>query len=99
MPLPSSTSVGDGRTVVPTADTAVALEESYRDRDAIVITAEADNTGVIVVSGSTVNAGLAARRGTPLNAGESISLDVDSPTLVHIDATASGDGVTYTSTA
>ena len=61
----------------------------------IDITAELDNTGVICVGAPTVVAALATRTGTPLSAGDTVTLNVRDLYLVAIDATVSGDGVTY----
>jgi len=87
--------VGDGRKVVAAAGTAEALS-AQQDCKSVTIIAETDNTGVISVGGSTVVAALATRRGTPLAAGESFSLDIGDLSLVWLDSTVNGDGVTYT---
>lgn len=89
------TGIGDGRKVVTTAGTALALATSTPCKK-ISITAETDNTGIIVVGGSTVVAALATRRGTPLNAGDSYEVDIDDLADVYLDTTVSGDGVTFT---
>lgn len=86
--------IGDGRTVVTTAGTRVALAASTACKQ-VAITAETDNTGLVVVGGSTVVAALATRRGIPLNAGDSITFDIDNLADVYIDSTVSTDGVTY----
>jgi hypothetical protein len=49
-----------------------------------------------VVGGSTCIALLATRQGTPLEAGDSYSIDIDDLADVFIDATVSGEGVTFT---
>lgn len=87
--------IGDGRKVVTTAGTAVALATATAAKS-VTITAETDNTGIISVGGSGVIASLATRRGTPLNAGDSMSLDISDLAVVYIDSTVNGDGVTYT---
>lgn len=84
----------DGRKVVTTAGTRVALAASTAI-GWVSITAETDNTGVIVVGGSTVVAALATRRGKPLSAGEDITLPADNLANVYIDSTVNGDGVTF----
>ena len=89
------TGIGDGRTIVTTAATRVALAASTVAK-IVIITAETDNTGLIVVGGATVVAALATRQGTPLYAGESITLLIDNLADVYLDSTVSGDGVTYT---
>lgn len=89
------TGIGDGRKVVTTAGTALALATTTPCKK-VTITAETDNTGIIVVGGSTVVAALATRRGTPLNAGDSYEVDIDDLADVYLDTTVSGDGVTFT---
>lgn len=89
----------DGRKVVAAAGTAEKLAASTAIRS-VTITAETDNTGIVVVGDDTVVAALATRRGTPLNAGDSMTLEaardaVDDLNQVWLDATVSGDGVTY----
>jgi len=97
-PLPSYHSfatIGDGRKVVTTAGTAVALATTTAVKR-IYIQAETDNTGYIVVGASTVVASLATRRGVALDAGDSIALEIDDLADVYIDSTVNGDGVTFT---
>lgn len=89
-------SLRDGRKTVATGGTAERLSSTATRCRSLIITAETDNTGVIVLGGSTVVASLATRRGTPLAAGESISLDVSDLSVVWLDTTVNGDGVTYT---
>lgn len=91
-------SVGDGRTVVTTAGTRVQLasQGGLGAIDAIAITALGTNTGTIVVGGSTVVAAAGTRRGTPLAAGASMTIQADDLSDVWLDATVSGEGVSYT---
>ncbi len=91
----SITGIADGRKVVAAAATAEALAGATTCQR-VDITAETDNTGIIVVGGSTAVALLASRQGTPLSAGDSYSLEIDDLADVFIDATVSGDGVTFT---
>lgn len=98
-PLPVTTSTAnisltDGRTTVTTAGTRVALASSTVVKE-VIITAETDNTGIVVVGGSTCVAALATRRGIPLNAGDSVSFQITNLNAISLDATVSGDGVTY----
>lgn len=95
----AATAVGDGRRVVTTAGTAVALASSSTPCISVAITAEADNTGVVVVGGSTVVAALATRRGIPLAPGETITATIKNLNLLYLDSTVNGDGVTYLYTA
>ena len=85
---------GDGRKVVTSAGTEVALA-SATACSWVQVTAETDNTGVIVVGASTVVAALSTRRGTPLNAGDSVTVPADDLANVYIDSTVNGDGVTF----
>ena len=99
-PLPvtttsANTTVTDGRTVVTTAGTRVALASSTACKE-VIITAETDNTGIVVVgAAATVVAAIATRRGVPLSAGDSIVLQTDNLADVGLDSTVSGDGVTF----
>jgi hypothetical protein len=92
--------LADGRRVVTTAGTSVALSATSVSVSSVAITAETDNTGVVVVGGvGTVVAALATRRGVPLSAGDTLTLgradQVDDLAEVGLDATVSGDGVTF----
>jgi hypothetical protein len=88
--------VSDGRKVVTTAGTRVALASSTACKE-VVITAETDNTGIVAVGAAgTVVATIATRTGVPLNAGDSIVLQIDNLADIGLDATVSGDGVTFT---
>lgn len=90
-----ASSLGCGRKVVTTAGTAVALAAVTRCKS-VAITAETDNTGVITVGDSSVVGALATRKGTPLAAGQSVAFDINDLSLVFIDTTVNGDGVTFT---
>lgn len=90
-----ATTLADGRTVVTTAGTRVALAASTSCKW-VIITSETDNTGVIVVgAAATVVASLATRRGTPLYPGESVVIAIDNLADIGLDSTVSTDGVTY----
>ena len=99
-PLPVTTTsantvVTDGRTVVTTAGTRVALASSTACKE-VIITAETDNTGIVVVgAAATVIAAIATRRGVPLSAGDSVVLQTDNLADLGLDSTVSTDGVTY----
>jgi hypothetical protein len=92
--FPSATTIGDGRKVVTTAGTSVALATSTSCRE-VTITALSTNSGTILVGGSTVVAAAGTRRGVPLAAGASITLSIDNLSSIYIDATASSEGVSY----
>lgn len=88
--------VFSARKVVAAAGTAERLAAITGTSCArIDITAELDNTGIICVGGAGVIAALATRTGTPLAAGDTVTLNVRDLYFVFIDATVSGDGVTY----
>lgn len=91
---PAST-ITDGTRSVPTAGTAVTLAASSTPVDEVTITARATNAGVIVVGGSTVVADPTSRRGLPLGAGDSLTVRVADLQDLYLDATVSGDGVTW----
>lgn len=85
----------DGRSVVTTAGTRVALAASTACKE-VIITAETDNTGIVVVgAAATVVAAIATRRGIPLSAGDSVVLQIDNLADIGLDSTVSTDGVTY----
>jgi hypothetical protein len=91
----ASSQVGDGRKTVTTAGTAVRVTTQPVWSDSTCITALSGNTGTICVGGSTVVAAVGAtRRGTPLAAGESVTYNCDA-SLLWIDATVNGDGVSF----
>jgi hypothetical protein len=91
----ANTTVSDGRKVVTTAGTRVALASSTACKE-VVITAETDNTGIVAVgAAATVVATIATRTGVPLAAGDSITLQIDNLADIGLDATVSGDGVTF----
>ena len=91
----ANTTVTDGRKIVTTAGTRVALATSTACKE-VVITAETDNTGIVAVgAAATVIAALATRTGIPLSAGDSIVLQTDNLADVGLDSMVSGDGVTF----
>lgn len=87
--------IGDGRKVVATAGTAELLSTTSVKISSVIIQAETDNTGTIVVGGSTVVAAQATRRGIALTPGDSLVLDIIDLSLLYLDTTVNGDGVTY----
>jgi len=87
-------SIKDGRKVVTTAGTRVALAASTACKH-ITITAETNNTDIVVVGGITVVAALATRQGVPLYPGDTYDLDIDDLSDVYIDALVSSEGVTF----
>lgn len=87
----------DGRATVTTAGTAVQLaaQGGLGRLGAIAITALSLNTGTIVVGGSTVVAAAGTRRGIPLAAGASVTISTGNLSDVWLDATVSGEGVSF----
>jgi len=90
-----ASTVNDGRQVVATPGTAVALAASTAIKE-VTVTAETNNTDIVCVGGSTVLADLATRRGTPLYAGDSATISADNLAEVFIDALVATEGVTFT---
>ncbi len=90
------TTIADNRKTVTTAGTAVSLVDGLVSAKYVLLTALSTNTGVIVFGGNTVVAAAATRRGTPLNPGASAGIPVDDLSDVYLDATVSGEGVSYT---
>ena len=86
--------VGDGRKVVTTSGSAVQLDTASCKY--MYIVGETDNTGIISVGTSTTVAAEGTQRGIILYAGQSTGrLDVSNTNLFYINATVSGEGVTY----
>lgn len=84
------TTVLNGKTIVTTAGTRVALAASTTCVS-VTVKALITNTGLIYVGNSTVS----SSNGLQLSAGDTISLDIANLSTVNIDAAVSGEGVTY----
>lgn len=91
----------DGRRIVTTAATSVAMSTSDIPFHELTVCAEKDNTGVIAYGTSPI-ALLATREGIPLDAGDcytdkydSFSIKAGNMNSVRIDSTVNGDGVTF----
>lgn len=84
------TTVLNGNTNVTTAGTRVVLASSTTCKS-VTIKAKAANTGIIYVGSSTVS----SANGFALVAGETVTLDIANLTTVNLDASVSGEGVTY----
>jgi proteasome assembly chaperone (PAC2) family protein len=95
VPIPTGTSLTNGRKIVSSAGTPEALVASMTPCKEVIITAESDNTGVISVGGSGVIAALGTRTGAYLEAGDPMTLNIDDAQKIFIDSTVSGDGVTF----
>jgi hypothetical protein len=87
------TAIFNGKKTVTTAGTRVTLASTQAVRS-VVIKALVGNTGTIYVGNSTV----ASTNGFALSPGDSISLDIADLTTVNLDASVSGEGVTYIAT-
>ncbi len=88
-------SIKDGRKVVTTAGTRVALSATSVPCKHVTIVAETNNTDIVVIGGSTVVAALATRQGVPLYPGDTYDLDIDNLMDVYEDALVSTEGVTF----
>lgn len=82
-----------GRKTVTTAGTAVQLPGA--DVGQVEVQALFANTGKIAVGGSGVSAVAGSEAGILLSAGQTQTVDVSDLKEVWIDATVSGEGVTY----
>lgn len=90
----TSRTIGDGRKLVTTAGTRVALGGDVPCRR-VHITALVGNTGTVVVGSSTVVASAATRQGVPLMPLSSITLEVKNLNLVYLDSEQNNEGVSY----
>jgi hypothetical protein len=90
-----NTGIAEGRKIVTTAGTRVALAASTACNK-VDIVALATNTGTVVVGGAGVIASAGTRVGVPLRALDSITIDIDNLSDVWIDSTVNGEGVTFT---
>ena len=90
-------SIKHGNKFVTTAGTAVPLAAVDTPCKLITINAKAANTGKIAVGGQGVIATIGVTQtGVILNAGDVYELEVADLNEVYIDATVSGEGVTFT---
>ena len=81
----------NGQKTVSSAGTAEALGASTSLESGIKIKALADNTGTIYVGDSDVD----SSSGFELAAGEEVFIEIDDLAKVYVDASSSGDGVSY----
>lgn len=87
--------IADGIKNVTTAGTAVALVSASTLCRMVQIQARPENTGTIVVGASTVVAASGTRRGIALVPGASVAIRVTDLANLYLDATVSGEGVSY----
>ena len=91
---PTNNTVGQGRKVVASAGTAVALSTSVSCKS-ITIQAEKNNTSDVIIGGSGVVGALLSREGIYLSPGDSVDFPIDDLSKIYIDALVSSEGVTY----
>ena len=84
-----------GRKVVAVAGTAEKLNATKERCENMTITAESDNTGIIAVGDSAVVAAEGTQQGAILTPLGSITVKIGDLSKIYIDATVSGDGVTF----
>lgn len=90
-PIPST--IYNNHKTVTTAGTAEALAASTAVKS-VVIRALLSNTGVIYVGDSSVS----SSNGIELQAGDAITIEIDDLAKVYLDASVSGEGVSYLAT-
>ena len=92
-PIPSATSVGDGKKVVTTGGTRVQFDSQACKY--VIIVGLDTNTNAITIGGSTVVGAAATRRGVPLFAAQSQRFDVTNMNLLYMDSITNGEGVSF----
>lgn len=86
----------DGRQVVASAGTRVALTSTSTPCSWVMVIALTSNTMQVNVGDNGVVAATGAtERGVPLSAGDSVVLPVNDASKVFIDSRVNGEGVTY----
>lgn len=80
----------NGSKAVATAGTAVALSTATTIKS-VVVKALYANTGTIYLGSSSVS----SLNGVELQSGDSVGIDIDDLAKVYIDASVSGEGVSY----
>lgn len=93
----SYTTMTDGIKLVTAAGTAEALVSSSTPNRLVEIQARPENTGVVVIGSSTVVAAAGTRRGYALVPGQSVALRIKDLANIYVDATVSGEGVSFIS--
>jgi len=88
-------SIVSGRATVTTAGTAVQINSTRTDVKRLDIMAETDNVGFIAVGDVNVVAAEGTQQGIVLSAGQSYTFHVTDRSLIYIDSTLDGEGVTY----
>lgn len=88
------TAILNGKTIVTTAGTRVVLATTQYIKSGVNIKALAANTGTIYVGNATVT----SANGYALAAGQSVFVEVDNLNTVNLDASVSGESVTYLAT-
>ncbi len=90
-----------GRKVVTSAGTPERLVDTETPCFKVEISGLESNTDIVVVGASTVVAGTSldgagTRKGTPISAGQTLTVEIDNPYKLFIDAVVSGEGVSFT---
>ncbi len=94
--MASRSNLKTGQQVVTTAGTPVQLPDFRIGEDCfLTMKAKKTNTGVIGVGYSSATALLTNADYFSLEAGEAVTLKLDSPVKVWIDASISGEGVEF----
>jgi hypothetical protein len=88
------TALYNGKTVVATAGTRVALTTTLTLQSGVTVKALAANTGIIYLGNATV----ASTNGFQLSVGEEKFVEIDDPAKIYIDASVSGEGVSWEAT-
>ncbi len=82
--------VGNGKTTVSTAGTAVPLSSSTAIKS-VTVRAATTNTGLIYIGSSSVS----SANGFQLSPDETVSLDIDNLSKAYADTATNGNYVTY----
>tara|TARA_R110002072_G_scaffold1582_1_gene13136 strand:- start:2324 stop:2704 length:381 start_codon:yes stop_codon:yes gene_type:complete len=91
---PTNNTLGQGRQIVSSAGTSVALSTSVSCKS-VTIQAEKNNTSDVIIGGSGVVGALLSREGIYLSPGDSVDFPIDDLSKIYIDALVSSEGVTY----
>lgn len=95
-PIANRPALITGQKNVTTAGTAVQLPDiKIPDGFKVIIMAKPENTGYIYLGNSAVSAEDLGSRFSRLEAGDSIALQITTLKLVWIDASVSGEGISY----
>lgn len=85
----------DGNMSVGTAGNRLQLSTANVPCVSVTMTARSANTGIVCIGGSSVVATSASRTGVPLSAGDIAIIEIINLNKLYLDATVSGEGVSY----